>query len=60
MFYNLADVLTKALGSKSFVLLTWFWLFGKGPRFTMGSNKNESKSVGNNDTVSKSGNCDED
>ena len=49
-FFNLADILTKALGSKLFVSLTWYWLFGKGPRFTMGSNKNEAKSDGIEET----------
>ena len=43
-FSNLADVLTKALGSKSFVSLTSFLLFGKGKLFTMVSDKNMSKS----------------
>ena len=41
-FFNLADGLTKALGSKAFVLLTSFLLFGKGKLFTMRSDKNMS------------------
>ena len=40
-FFNLADVLTKPLGGKAFVSLTWFLLFGKGTMFTMGSDKNK-------------------
>ena len=43
-FFNLADVLTKPLGGKAFVSLTWFLLFGKGTMFTMGSDKNKLKS----------------
>ena len=42
-FFNLADVLTKPLGGKAFVSLTWFLLFGKGTMFTMGSDKNKLK-----------------
>ena len=38
-FYNLADVLTKALGGKSFCSLIWFYLFGKGPQYVKGSVK---------------------
>ena len=39
-FYNLADVLTKALGGKSFCSLIWFYLFGKGPQYVKGAIKN--------------------
>ena len=39
-FFNIAYILTKALGGKSFVSLIWFYLFGKGPKYTKGSDKN--------------------
>ena len=53
-FFNLADVLTKALGSKAFVSLTSFLLFGKGKLFTMGSDKNMSKSDPNGEVCEPS------
>ena len=57
-FYNLADVLTKALGGKSFCSLIWFYLFGKGPKFVKGSiknriNSNENRMNAMNDSVSE-------
>ena len=39
-FYDLADVLIKALGGKSFCSLIWFYMFGKGPQYVKRSIKN--------------------
>ena len=41
--YNLADLLTKALGGVSHRSLTSYFLFGKGTKFTKGSDKNTAK-----------------
>ena len=41
--YNLADLLTKALGGVSHRSLTSYFIFGKGTKFTKGSDKNTAK-----------------